>query len=107
MKANEQVQNELTSLIYSWLFGMTRDEMLVECKKHKRVNWQPIQADEDENMRDHLSIAALYCLSGAEEAVAGYINKYGWGWSESCIAEYHMLILPYIVEGLVIWEDEV
>ncbi len=103
---DKQILNQITSLIYQWLFGMTRDEMLVECKKHTPDGWRNLWEDEDENMRDQLSIAALNCLTAAEKTITDYINKYGWGWSESCCAEYYMLILEYKVEGLIIWNDE-
>lgn len=107
MSEDKQVLNEITSLIYQWLFGMTRTQMIMDSYLHKPDGWQDLHEDKDENMRDHLSIAALNCLSGAEKAITDYINKYGMGLTETHIAEYKFLIQPYKVDGLVIWSDEV
>ncbi len=109
---DKQILDQITSLVYQWLFGMSRDEMLVEYKNHKLIaprwvkNPQPMHADEDENMRDHLTIAALNSLTSAEMALASYITRYGICWSVSCIAEFYMIIEPYKVDGLIIWNDE-
>lgn len=100
------ILNGLTSIIYEWLFGMTRKEMLAECKNHTPDGWRNLWNDEDENMCDHLSIAALNCLSSAELAITSYIKDAGLCLTESCLAEMYMIIEPYRVEGIIVWNDE-
>lgn len=105
--ADKQMVNQITSCVYQWLFGMTRAEMLTEYKKHMADRVISMSDDEDEYMRDHLSIAALNCLSGAERAIASYITRNSIHvFASEDVINLYFLLRPYRVEGIIVWRDE-
>lgn len=62
----------LTGLIYLELFGLTRRQMLTLAKEHP--HYEAIDSDEDENMRDCLSVEALTALNDVEGAMAYWLK---------------------------------
>lgn len=106
MSKQEQVLNEAIDFIYLLLFDMCRAQMIIECKQHEPDGWIDLYEDEDEYIRDHLSIAALNCLSGAVKAVATYLVTHEITDTVAATGGLWFTIKPHKVDGLVIWEDE-
>lgn len=66
--------NTITSKIYEALFDKTQAEMIAEANQHSPLP-HIISGDEDEAMRDCLSVEALSALSRIEGDMANYIHQ--------------------------------